>query len=306
MEEKKSWKNPIDLHKTDDAERDRRPGAGALESTVWPTGSDIGRCLEDEAHVDDRERAWAPTRARHLSHRMEALWQEALSNNKRARSRLDGEPFGCGQSLGRHAQQNARGELGKSGLPPADAERTTARFASEGRRERFKRKLEAWEARTASGDVPQGPRCASCGAPLTAKASSLCAVCQAGDDATRAWLRDAEARLASPHEGSTAAPRVGGDDWAAAPLDPIDAFSAEVFAQLEPERECGRACQPCIEMAPLSGAEDAGDGGAVQWQCRRLFWLLALLIVCAGIAASVHDFDGPSSRPSQGENRASK
>lgn len=117
------------------------------------------------------------------------------------------------------------------------------------------------------------PFCRSCGTALVEPNSALCRRCQEAENAALA--------LAFPSSDEAARPSFERDfAQPCAEDDPIDAFAESEFRAEEGNYSA---------MSVPAGREKSSVEG---W--RRLFWLLALLMVCIGIAASVYGLDDVS------------
>jgi hypothetical protein len=132
------------------------------------------------------------------------------------------------------------------------------------------------------------PFCRSCGTALVAPNSALCRRCQEAEDAAFA--------LAFPSSDEAAPPSLERNcDEPCVKIDPIDAFAEWEFGS--EKGDCA-----AISVPPGRQKSSAEASDAKGW--RRLFWLLALLIVCIGIAASVYRLDGVSLPSKEGGRHA--
>jgi hypothetical protein len=122
------------------------------------------------------------------------------------------------------------------------------------------------------------PFCRSCGTVLVEPNSALCRRCQEAENAALALPSRSLDEAATPSfERGFAHP--------CAEDDPINAFAESEFG---PEK--GNCAAMSIPAGRQKSSVDTSD--AKGW--RRLFWLLAMLIVCIGIAASVYGLDDVS------------
>jgi len=132
------------------------------------------------------------------------------------------------------------------------------------------------------------PFCRSCGTVLVEPNSALCRRCQQAENAALALVFSSSDEAARPSFEQDFAQPCAEDD-------PIDAFAESEFGPEEGN---------CAAMSVSAGRErpyvDTSD--AKGW--RRLFWLLALLIVCIGIAASVYGLDDVSLPSKEGGSYA--
>lgn len=136
--------------------------------------------------------------------------------------------------------------------------------------------------------APPPASCRSCGTPLTEPKSSLCHRCQQAEDAALALALpslDAAART-SPERDCAGSCAKG---------DPIDNFA---------ESEFGAGQVSCTTTSVPPGRQKASPEASDVEGWRRLFWLLALLAVCIGIAASVYGLDGVSLSSKEGASYA--
>lgn len=128
--------------------------------------------------------------------------------------------------------------------------------------------------------------CLSCGSPSVEFPSALCQRCLEAEEGAHALaLRCSCSRLPENHVSAAASE----EEHALA--DPIDLFAKSEFG---PDRD---AC-PFNDAEPGPSKSDVEPPAKESW--RRLFWLLALLVVFVGIAASVYGLDGVSP-PLKGE-----
>lgn len=136
--------------------------------------------------------------------------------------------------------------------------------------------------------APPPASCRSCGTPLTEPKSPLCHRCQQAEDAALA--------LALPRLDAAATTSFERDcAQLCVKNDPIDAFAESEFGP-----DVGACAAESIQLSRQKGAAEASDTNG--W--RRLFWLLALLAVCIGIAASVYGLDRVSLSSEEGASYA--
>jgi len=128
------------------------------------------------------------------------------------------------------------------------------------------------------------PFCRSCGTVLVELNSALCRRCQEAENAA----------LALPFPGLDEAATPSFERDFAQPCaedDPIDAFAELEFGQQE---------RNYAAMSVPAGRERSSVDTSDAKGWRRLFWLLALLMICIGIAASVYGLDDVSLPSKQG------
>jgi len=130
------------------------------------------------------------------------------------------------------------------------------------------------------------PFCRSCGTVLVEPNSALCRRCQEAENAA----------LALPFRSLDEAATPSFERDFAHPCAEDDLINAFVESEFGPEK--GNCAAMSIPAGRQKSSVDTSD--AKGWQ--RLFWLLAMLIVCIGIAASVYGLDDVS-LPSEGGGR---
>lgn len=136
--------------------------------------------------------------------------------------------------------------------------------------------------------APPPPSCQSCGTPLVEPNSRLCHRCQQAEDAALALaLRSLDAAARTSPERDCAG--------SCAKSDPIDNFA---------ESEFGADQVSCTATSVPPGRQKASPEASDVEGWRRLFWLLALLAVCIGIAASVYGLDEVSLSSKEGASYA--
>lgn len=141
-------------------------------------------------------------------------------------------------------------------------------------------------ARSKRAPLPP-PFCRSCGAVLVEPNSALCRRCQEAENAALALAFPSLDEAAPPSFERAFAEPCSEDD-------PIDAFAE---SELGPE---GNYSAMSVPAGRQKSSVDTSDTKG--W--RRLFWLLALLMVFIGIAASVYDLDDVSLPSKQGGSYA--